>query len=99
MARSVGIRIKEDRLEKFDELASEEQLDRSTLIRRLLEEGYERYLKKKAAEEYKKGKITISKAAERAGVTVWEMENFLVEEGYVSSYSVKDLEEEMENWN
>ena len=47
-----------------------------------------------AAEKYKKGQITLDKAAEEAEITLWEMEKFLVESGYKSDYSVKDLEKE-----
>jgi len=31
-----------------------------------------------------------------ADITVWEMEKFLVEEGYVSKYSIEDLMTEVE---
>lgn len=94
MPKSVGIRMDEDLIKKLDRLASQENLDRSTIVRKLLKEGYGDYLKKRAAERYKKGRITISKAAEVAGITVWEMEKFLVEEGYKSSYSIEDLKKE-----
>lgn len=97
MAKSVGIRMSKDLIRKLDRLASKEKLDRSTITRKLLKEGYKEYLKKKAADRYKKGKVTISKAAEEAGITVWEMEKFLVEQGYKSSYSIKDLEQERTN--
>ena len=44
---------------------------------------------------YKKGKITLSEAANRANLTLWEMEKFLVDRGYKSEYSIEDLEKEM----
>lgn len=84
-------------IEKLDRLAAEEDLNRSTIARKLLKKGYKNYLKKKTADRYKKGEITISKAAEEAGITVWAMEQFLVEEGYKSSFSLKDLEQESSN--
>ncbi len=49
----------------------------------------------KAAEEYMQGKITISEAAHEAGLTIWEMEKYLVSHGFKSSYSVKDFEREL----
>lgn len=52
------------------------------------------YAKRKAAEQYRSGKITISKAAEKAGLTVWEMEQYLVSKGYRPQYSTEDLREE-----
>jgi len=44
---------------------------------------------------YKKGKITLSEAANKANLTLWEMEKFLVDRGYKSEYSIEDLEKEM----
>ncbi len=41
---------------------------------------------KKATEEYLSGKITLSEAGRRAGLTLWEMEKYLVEQGFKSSY-------------
>ena len=47
------------------------------------------------AEDYIKGKITISKAAHMADITIWEMQKYLVEQGYKSDYSVEDLDKEL----
>lgn len=85
----------EELLKKLDKMSEEKSLDRSTLMRRLLKKGYEIAEKEKAAEKYKQGKITLTKAAEEAETTVWEMEKFLVESGYKSEYSIKDLEREI----
>ncbi|MFH1752202.1 MAG: UPF0175 family protein [archaeon] len=50
---------------------------------------------KKAVEDYKTGKITISKAAKKANLTVWEMEKYLIKQGFKSQYSTQDLLEKM----
>lgn len=52
-------------------------------------------LAKKAAEDYLKGKVTLSEAARKAELTLWEMEKYLVDNGFKSSYSVEDLEKEL----
>ena len=80
-------------------MSDEENVDRSTLVRRLVRKGYELRKKEMAAERYKKGRITLSRAAEKADVTVWEMERYLTESGYKSEYSVKDLERETSKLN
>lgn len=54
-----------------------------------------KHLKEKATEEYLSGKITFSEAAHRANTTLWEMEQRLINKGFRSSYSIDDLEEEM----
>ncbi len=52
-------------------------------------------IKKKVAQDYMQGKITMSEAAHKAEITTWEMEQYLVEQGYKSSYSIEDLDKEM----
>ena len=39
-------------------------------------------IKKTSAEEYIKGKITFSEAASRAELSLWEMQKYLVENGF-----------------
>lgn len=97
MKKPIGIRLDEDFLKKVEQLSEEENLDRSTILRKLLEKGYKAYMKKKAAEKYKEGKIILSKAAKLANVTVWTFEQYLVQHGYKSKYSLKDLEQELDN--
>ncbi len=96
MKTSIGVRLDKEFIEKLESTGEEENLDRSTIIRKFLQKGYRAYMKEKAADKYRKGEITISKAAEMADITVWEMEKFLVEEGYVSKYSIEDLMTEVE---
>ncbi len=96
MNEAIGIRLEDDFLKKIETLSKEEVLDRSSTIRKLLYLGYNDFVKKKAAEDYVKGKKTLSKAAETAEITIWEMEQFLIEKGYKSNYSLDDLKEELE---
>jgi len=49
---------------------------------------------KKTVEDYTQGKITMSESAHMAQMTIWEMEQYLVEQGYKSSYSIDDLNKE-----
>lgn len=93
---SIGVRVPEELLEKLDRLSDEEGLDRSTVIRRLLERGYDAFMLERAADQYRRGDITISEAADRAECTLWEMERHLVRAGYTSDYSIADLARETE---
>lgn len=95
MGEAIGIRLDESFLKKIEELGKEEILDRSSTIRKLVYMGYVSLIKKKSAEDYIKGRITMSEAARRAEISIWEMEKYLVEQGYKSEYSVEDLNEEL----
>ncbi len=95
MGEAIGIRLDGNFLKKIEKLSKEEVIDRSSIIRKLILIGYDNLIKKKSAEDYVKGKITISEAAHKAEITVWEMEQYLVEQGYKSNYSIEDLEQEL----
>jgi predicted HTH domain antitoxin len=52
-------------------------------------------MQKNSVRLYRKGKITMRKAAMDANLSIWEMEQYLVRHGYKSQYSVEDLQHEM----
>jgi len=95
MRHAIGIRLPKEVLKQIEKLSKEEMEDRSTVIRKLVLIGYKDLMQRKSAEKYLKGSITLSQAAHKAGLTMWEMENYLVEQGFKSSYSIEDLEREM----
>ena len=88
---SVGVRLSKKVLEYIDNQAKKESVDRSVVIRRLVERGAAEFEKEKAAKLYMEGKISISGAAEIADVTIPEMVDYLVCKGYRSEYSVNDF--------
>ena len=95
MNRAIGIRLDSETLKKVKELEEEESVDRSTMIRKLVLIGCRDLAAIKAAQKYKEGKITISEAARKAGISVWDMEKYLVDSGFKSSYSIEDLKKEL----
>ena len=95
MNEIVAIRMDSDFLGKVEELGAEEVVDRSTLLRDLIRTGYREKIKMRAAQSYKEGKITFSEAAHRAGLTLWDMQHYLIDTGFRSEYSLDDLQIEM----
>ncbi|HLC81345.1 MAG TPA: UPF0175 family protein [Candidatus Nanoarchaeia archaeon] len=95
MNEIVAIRIDSDLLMKVDKLGAEEVFDRSTMLRDLIRTGYREKIKMRAAQQYKEGKITFSEAAHRAGLTIWDMQHYLIDTGFRSEYSLDDLQKEM----
>ena len=92
---AIGIRLPREVLSRIEKLSKEEHEDRSTIIRKLVMLGYSDLVKERVAEKYRSGRATLSEASRQAGLTLWEMESYLVERGYQSSYSVEDLENEL----
>jgi len=88
---SVGVRLSKDVLDYIEKEAKRENVDRSVMIRRLMEMGIAEFRKERAAEFYIEGKTSISGAAEMARLTIPEMVEYLVNKGYKSSYSLEDF--------
>lgn len=95
MEQPIGIRLPKEILKKIDELSKQQMEDRSTIIRKLVISGYLELIKEKALKSYLEGKITFTEAAHQANLTLWEMENYLIDKGYKSHYSIEDLEKEI----
>ena len=93
---TVGVRIPEEILRDLEDSAKEENIDKSVVIRRFIIEGLRGYRRERAARFYNERRVSISGAAELAGLTIREMIEYLIRKGYKSSYSYKDLKKEME---
>lgn len=96
MTEAIGIRLDAEILRKVDAVSRDEYTDRSTVIRRLLTIGLSEITKRKAAQLYREGRITLSEAAHKARLTLWDFEHYLVDAGFASSYSIEDINEELE---
>ena len=92
---AIGIRLPKEVLSRIEKLSREEHEDRSTIIRKLVILGYADLVKERAAARYRSDNITLSEAAHQAGLTVWEMEKYVVDRGYESAYSIEDLDREL----
>jgi metal-responsive CopG/Arc/MetJ family transcriptional regulator len=93
---SLGVRLDKKVVEELNRIANEEHEDRTTVIRKFIADAIGSYKKDKALRKYEQGRISISKAAEETGLTVEEIEEYMVRRGYRSKYSTIDLEREME---
>jgi predicted HTH domain antitoxin len=93
---SLGIRLDKKIVDELSKIADEEHVDRTTIIRKLIADAIENYKREKVLRKYDQGKISISKAAEDTGLTVGEIEEYMVRKGYRSKYSTTDLERELE---
>ena len=82
-------------LEKLDELADRERKDRSALIRELLDSGIQEKDIEYAVELYRKGQATGWRAAQLAGISLWNFYKILNERDVLIQYSEHDLEEDL----
>jgi metal-responsive CopG/Arc/MetJ family transcriptional regulator len=93
---SLGVRLDKKVVEELNRIADEEHADRTTVIRKFIDDAVGSYKRDKVLRKYEQGKISISRAAEETGLTVEEIEDYMVKKGYRSKYSTVDLERELE---
>ena len=74
-------RVDEKQMQLLEKIAKEEKIDRSAALRKVLGIGIREYMRRKAVEDYRKGRISIGKAAEEAEVSITEFYKILEDEG------------------
>ena len=75
------IRLDRELLAEIDELAAMEHADRSAMVRRLLQAGIADYRRELAMRQYRQGGLSAWRAAEMAGVSLWDMLDLIRREG------------------
>jgi predicted HTH domain antitoxin len=74
---TISARVPDELEAELDEYLDEENLDRSTAIRKLLSEGLEDWRRERALDQLAAGTITFSKAADLAGMSIWDFAQLL----------------------
>lgn len=85
--RSTAARIKA--------LGEDRKADTSEVLRMVVEKGLKDYELEKALALLREGKITRAKAAELAGVSIYELIDLAAEKGIPLNYTKEDLEEDL----
>jgi predicted HTH domain antitoxin len=97
LSETISLRLPRETAKKLREIANKEGKDRSTLIRELLEHGVKEKGLEQAVELYRAGQVTGWKAAQLAGVSLWNFYKILAEKGVLIQYSEHDLEEDLKS--
>lgn len=69
---TISARVPDDLEAELEAYLGDENLDRSTAVRKLLSEGLEEWRREQALDQLAAGSITFSRAAELAGMSVWD---------------------------
>jgi len=93
--RSVTARLPKETLEEIDAIAKRDRVDRSELIRRLLDVALAKRRIDDAVEAYREGKVTLWRASEMAGVSLREMMDIAGESKVSISYTIDDLDRDL----
>jgi predicted HTH domain antitoxin len=75
--QNLTVRLDKTLIKQIEEEAQQEKTDKSTVARKLIALGIEQARRARAMEDYRKGRCTVWKASERAGVSLREMMELL----------------------
>lgn len=93
---TISARLPEDMEADLERYLEEEQLDRSTAVRKLLAEGLETWRREQALEKLDRGEVTFTRAAELAGLSLWDFAR-LAEERDVTWVGADGLADDLES--
>ena len=93
MTRTMSIRMDEENFEFLSRLSKEEKGDVSKAVRELVYKGRVML----AVEKYKKGEVSLGKAAQLAGLPIGQMMTTLSEFGVESNLEKEDYLQGLEN--
>jgi len=92
----LNIRIPQDLAQELEELALVEHIERIDIARQLLWEGVARRKQELALRLYTEGKVTKARAAELAGLSLWEMIKLVEQQGIRWDYSLEEAKAEIQ---
>lgn len=93
---AVTARVSKKMLTEIERLAEKEKVDRSELIRRLLDFALQHKRIEGAVRGYQDGKVTLWKAAEMSGISLREMMELVREKKIPVSYTLDDLRRDVD---
>jgi predicted HTH domain antitoxin len=96
MQKPLSIRPTEETEEKLEKLIEIEKMEKSVLIRKLLNIGVDKELKNCALKLFKENRVTLAKAAEIADVSVREMMDLIQDSELSLHISAEDIQRDFE---
>lgn len=91
----VGTRLPESFISDLEKIEQAEQADRSTVLRKLLYRALREWKLDHYSEEYGQNRMTLSRAAEEADVSIWEMMDYVRQRKIPAQYGLEDLEHDL----
>jgi predicted HTH domain antitoxin len=96
---TVSARLEADEADLLAAMAHYEGCDRSTLIKTVLRRGMREIRMERACTAFRKEEITLSRAAELAGLGTWDFLALADQEKLNLHYDVDELEVDLKNLN
>jgi predicted HTH domain antitoxin len=91
----VGTRLPDTVVRDLEAIEQVEQSDRSTTVRKLLSRAIQDWKLDHYSRLYDSGKLTIARAAREAGVSVWEMMDYVKSKKITAQYDLEDFRRDL----
>jgi predicted HTH domain antitoxin len=91
----VGTRLPYTVVRDLEAIEQVEQSDRSTTVRKLLSRAIQDWKLDHYSRLYGSGKLTIARAAREAGVSVWEMMDYVKSKKITAQYDLEDFQRDL----
>lgn len=91
----VGTRLSETVIRDLEAIEQVEQADRSTTVRKLLSRAIEDWKLDHYSRLYGIGKLTLARAARQAGVSLWEMMDYVKTKKITAQYDLEDFRRDL----
>ncbi len=95
LVKTLTTRVEDKLAKNIDQIAKEEGINRSTIIRRFLMASVKDWQIEKNLKEYEAGKQTIRQSAEKCGISLWEAIEEAKKRKIRAPYTSEELEEDM----
>jgi predicted HTH domain antitoxin len=92
---TLSLRLNAEEVKLIDQAAAQDGMDRSALLKRFLRRGYADYQFETACSAYQRGEITLSRAAEIAGVSIYDLLSRFPANGLQLNLTANDLRREL----
>ena len=92
---TLSVRLDVDEVQQLDEAAEQDGLDRSSILKRLVRRGYADYRFEAACTAYRRQEVSLSRAAELAGLSVYDFLARLPATGTQLNLTPDDLRQEL----
>lgn len=95
MTFTISTRLPKKEVKEIEAFAKEEDLDKSTFVKKLIHKSLEEYKIEYAFSLYKEGKVSLGKAAQIAGKSLWDMIELMKKYDVYLNYTIEDLERDI----
>jgi predicted HTH domain antitoxin len=95
MGQSITSRLPDNIVKEIEKISKVEQLDKSSVIRRLLAKAIAQWNLENALDAYQKGDVSLGRAIEMAKVSIWTFMTKLSERKIPLNYTVEDFEDDL----